>query len=74
MKFVAWRTWKLHLWQQIDGKVKRYARCRNCAELLMVEDEHGNENVSVLEQHIGHLLDEVRSVNLREWARIKVSA
>lgn len=74
MRFVAWRAWKRHLWNQIEGKVERYARCRQCSMLLRISDENGHDDVNVLDEHVGHLLDEVTHVNLREWARIRVGA
>ena len=68
------RRLKRHLWTQIDGKTKQYARCRNCRVLLKISDENGHDDTTVLDEHIGHVLDEVMGVNLREWVRIRVSA
>jgi len=42
--------------------------------LLRISDENGHDDVNVLDEHVGHLLDEVTHVNLREWARIRVGA
>jgi len=42
--------------------------------LLRISDENGHDDVGVLDAHVGHVLDEVTHVNLREWARIRVDA
>lgn len=70
----AWRALKHYLWSRIADKAERYARCRQCSMLLRISDETGHDDVYVLEQHLGHILDEVTYVSLTEWARIRVSA
>jgi glycine/D-amino acid oxidase-like deaminating enzyme len=65
------RAWKRYLWRQIAPKVERYARCRQCSMLLLITDEKGNDDPEVLEQHLGHFLEEVTHVNTLEWTRIR---
>jgi hypothetical protein len=39
--------------------------------LLLITDEKGNDDPEVLEQHLGHFLEEVTHVNTLEWTRIR---
>lgn len=61
---------KAWLWGRIEPKLEPYRRCRECRHLLLVEKPDGSDDVSVLAGHVGHVLDSVTFVNLREWVRI----
>lgn len=64
------RRFKDYLWRKAEAKLRQWARCRQCRNLVRFEKANGEDDQDVLSQHPGHVLDSVITLNLREWVRV----
>lgn len=67
--FRLYRRFKAYLWSLVAQKVERYARCRQCQELVEIYTAD-DAYTSALRDHLGHSMEGVNSINLTEWVRV----